>query len=108
MQQKKLQRRLMHQQRDPHTSYRVEVSWPVKSDQLTFLLTIYPPVGSGYGSTVRCEYREDVIPEWMRTAIDMLDMAAFKGEATIPFFGSKSGNTYWFFAKQVYETEAKL
>lgn len=35
----------------------------------------------------------------------MLDMAAIKGEATIPFFGSKAGSTYWFFAQQVYESK---
>jgi hypothetical protein len=32
-------------------------------------------------------------------------MAAVKGDATIPFFGSKAGNTYWLFAQQVYNTK---
>jgi len=91
----------MHQERDPSTSYRVEVAWPAGADQLTFSVTIYPPGSLTVGSI----YREDVVPQWMRTAIDMLDMAAIKGEAIIPFFGNKSGNTYWFFAQQVYETE---
>ena len=97
----------MHKERDPHTSYRVEVAWPSGSDQLIFSVTVYPPITSDNPVTVGSLYREDVIPEWMRTAVDMLDMAAIKGEATIPFFGSKAGSTYWFFAQQVYEGKQK-
>ena len=93
----------MHQERDPGSSYRVEVMWPVGSDLLTFNVTIYPPAGSGHSVTVGSVYREDVIPEWMRIAVDMLDMAAVGGNAMIPFFGSKAGNVYWFHSQQVYE-----
>lgn len=78
--------------------------WPAASDQLTFSITVYPPADSDKNPIVGSHYREDAIPEWLRIGIDMLDMAAFKGDATIPFFGSKAGNTYWFFAQQVYES----
>lgn len=92
----------MSPQRDPDTSYRVEVTWPANSDQLTFSVTIYPPASSGESVTVGTVYREDVIPEWIRVAIDMLDMAAVEGNASIPFFGNKSGNLYWFHSRQTY------
>ena len=92
----------MHHQRDPETSYRVEVMWPVKSDNLILNVTTYPPVTEGNPVTVSSVYREDAIPEWMRVALDMLDMAAVGGDALVPFFGSKAGNIYWFHAQQVY------
>lgn len=92
----------MHPQRNPHTSYRVEVTWPAESDLLTFNVTIYPPAESGDSVSVGSVYREDAIPEWMRVAVDMLDMAAVDGNALIPFFGSKAGNIYWFHSQQTY------
>jgi len=93
----------MQNKRDPQTSYRVEVTWPTKSDKLVFNVTIYPPAEDNKAPTVGSVYREDVIPEWMRIAVDMLDMAAVEGNALIPFFGSKAGNVYWFHAQQVYD-----
>jgi len=95
----------MHNERDPHTSYRVEVMWPATSDKLTFSITIYPPHPADTQPIIGAVYREDTIPEWLRVAIDLIDMAAVKGDATIPFFGSKAGNTYWLFAQQVYNTK---
>jgi len=95
----------MHQQRDPYTSYRVEVMWPSDSELLTFSVTIFPPSIQGDSLTVNTIYREDVIPEWVRTSVDMLNMAAIKGEAIIPHFGNKSGTVYWLFAQQTYEKE---
>ena len=97
----------MQPKRDPQTSYRVEVTWPVGSDLLTFHVTIYPPADSEKAVSVGSVYREDSIPEWMRIAIDMLDMAAVEGNALIPFFGSKAGNVYWFHAQQVYDAGDK-
>ena len=92
----------MQPKRDPQTSYRVEVTWPVDTDLLTFHVTIYPPANSEKSVSVGSVYREDSIPEWMQIAVDMLDMAAVDGNALIPFFGSKAGNVYWFHAQQVY------
>jgi len=82
--------------------------WPAASDQLIFSITVYPPADSDKQPIVGGTYREDSIPEWVRTALDMLDMAAIQGQAVIPFFGSKSDNTYWFFAQQVYEAGKEL
>lgn len=94
----------MHPERDPYTSYRVEVVWPPGEDALTYLVTIYPPIAGGSVTpTIGAAYREDVIPEWMQVAIDMLNMAAVNGDATIHFFGSKAGNVYWLHAQQTYE-----
>lgn len=97
----------MYKERDPHTSYRIDVTWLSSADLLTFSVTIYPPATQENSPTIGrvYRYREDVIPEWMRVAVDMIDMAALEGVAEIPHFGNRSGTVYWLFAQQVYEKD---
>ena len=45
-------------------------------------------------------YRDDLIPEWMRTGMHMLDASKSPhGIGEIPEFGSYFDNIYWFFSK---------
>jgi hypothetical protein len=94
----------MHDKREPRTSYRVEVINDHKvEEQLTLSVTIYPPADV----TVESLYRYDAIPEWIRIGMDLLDMASTKGCGSVPFFGSRASNVYWFHAEQVYEKSEK-
>lgn len=96
----------MHNERDMYSSYRVQVN-DTPGCTLTYSVTTYPPGGKTVMEaakvTVDQQFRADVIPEWLRISIDMLDIAAVNGNALIPFFGSKAGNTYWFMAVQTQE-----
>lgn len=89
--------------RDPKSSYRIEILWPPSSDSLTYNITIYPPLKSKYAAapTIGVMSREDSVPEWMLTAVEMLNMASIDAQADIPFFGTRIGNIYWLHAEQV-------
>ena len=104
MQQRKLRRQKMHDKRDPRTSYRIQVN-DTPGCTLTYSVTTFPPGGKTSTETVRVgqEYRADVVPEWMRIAVEILDMAAVEGNALVPFFGGKVGNVYWLMSDQTQE-----
>jgi hypothetical protein len=96
----------MHEERDPRTSYRVEVIDDYKGEgQLALSVTIYPPASSGENVTVGCLYRYDAIPEWLRISMDLLDLSSTNGFGMVPFFGGRSSNVYWFHAQQVYNND---
>lgn len=87
-------------------SYRVKVE--TNTDPPLYHVTTYPkyPKHSMEDANVKFgHYRFDLVPEWMVTAMTMLDMASEGGDATIPYFGTKSGGVYWLMADQVYGKE---
>lgn len=93
----------MDNERDQHTSYRVELLDDPK-DGLTYHVTTYAPSGvSGSLEYTKEEtLRVDLVPSWVLTSIEMLNMASVNEAGAIPFFGTRSGNIYWFQASQVY------
>lgn len=92
----------MDSERNPETSYRVERLSP-RQDGLVYEVTTYAPVTEGQTFTKEEVLREDVLPDWVRVGMSMLDMASSPdGMGSIPFFGSRTYDTYWFQARQVY------
>ena len=92
-------------QRNPKTSYRVEIQKYADDQELSYRITEYKDA-SNEGSTYKQEtyMREDALPEWVIMGVRLLDISAVDGIADIPFFGEKNGPVYWFYAQQVYKT----
>lgn len=87
----------MDEQRNPKTSYCVEL---LDDEELIAVVSTYST--SGLKDKIRMEYRLDALPTWVRTGIDLLDLATVDGHADIPKFGHKTDRSYWFFSDQVY------
>lgn len=88
----------MDSERDPHTSYRVE-----RMPGALFSVTTYPPTDTyDNGITIEENLLESKLPTWVRTSMDMLDMASTNDAGAVPFFGTRSGNIYWFQSTQIY------
>ena len=91
---------MIDSERNPTSSYRVEIE--IGSDPLLYYVTTYPQRITVPTLGVAGHYRADVLPKWLIIAMTMLDMASENNVGSIPYFGTKSINTYWLMAKQVY------
>jgi len=76
--------------RDHSTTYRVSTTTYGE----LYKVTMYPKTPAPIGNSL---YRLDLLPEWMRKGMEMLDVAGNDHE--VPGVGRRTGSAYWFEAE---------